>query len=171
MCTHSHKEKEEINKDTFCDKLNEVYQKIAAYDARIIMGDFNAKIGKKENYRPVTGKHSLHDISNDNVIRAVDFAMSNNLIIKSTHFPHKNIHKQTWESPDGHTRNKIDHVMVNRRHSSSVMDVRSCRGADMDTDRLLVRIKYHYKISRYRNTPGVRQNKYCVKKLRDEKNT
>jgi endonuclease/exonuclease/phosphatase family metal-dependent hydrolase len=151
-----------------CDKLNQVYQKIPAYDARIIIGDFNAKTGKEENYTPVIGKHSLHDISNDNGIRAVDFAMSNNLIIKSTHFPHKNIHKQTWESPDGYTRNQIDHVMVRRRHSSSVMDVRSCRGADWDTDRLLVRIKYHYKISRYRNTQGVRQNKYCIKKLRDE---
>jgi hypothetical protein len=54
------------------------------------------------------GNESLHKISNDNGVRVVNFATSKNLIVKSARFPHCYIHKYTWTSPDGKTRNQID---------------------------------------------------------------
>jgi hypothetical protein len=68
----------------------------------------------------------------------VNFATSKNLVVKSTMFPHQNIHKYTWTSPDGQTHNQIDHVLIDRRWHSSILDVRTFRGADCDTDHYLV---------------------------------
>jgi len=59
-------------------------------------------------------------------------------VLKSTIFPHRNIHKYTWTSSDGKTHNQIDHVLIGMRWHSSVLDVRSFRGADCDTEHYLV---------------------------------
>jgi endonuclease/exonuclease/phosphatase family metal-dependent hydrolase len=81
---------------------------------------------------------NLHEISNDNGVRAVDFATSKNIRAKTTMFPCRNIHKHTWTSPDGKTHNQIDHILVDRRRHSNVLDVRSYKVADCDTDHYLV---------------------------------
>ena len=80
----------------------------------------------------------LFQDSNDNGVRLVNFTTSKNLVVKSTMFPHHNIHKYTWTSPDGNTHNQIDHVLIDRRWQSSILDVRSFRGADCDSDHYLV---------------------------------
>ena len=53
-------------------------------------------------------------------------------------FPHRNIHKYTWTSRDGKTHNQIGQILIDRKWHSSVLDVRSFRGADCDTDHYLV---------------------------------
>jgi hypothetical protein len=83
----------------------------------------------------------LHETSNDNGVRVVNFATSKNLVVESTMFPHRKIHKYTWTSPDGKTHNQIDHVLVDRRRQSSILDVQSFRGADCDMDHYLVAAK------------------------------
>jgi len=81
---------------------------------------------------------SLHQDNNDNGVRVVNFATSKNLFVKSKMFPHHNIHKCTWTSPDGKTHNQIDHILIVRRWHSKIPDVRSFRGDGCDTDHHLV---------------------------------
>jgi hypothetical protein len=44
-------------------------------------------------------------------------------------------------SADGKTHNQIDHILVDRRRHSNVLDVRSFRAADCDNDHYLVAAK------------------------------
>jgi major membrane immunogen (membrane-anchored lipoprotein) len=45
--------KYELIKESFYDKFNQIYQRIPAHDAKIVVGDFNSRIGRglKTNYR------------------------------------------------------------------------------------------------------------------------
>jgi endonuclease/exonuclease/phosphatase family metal-dependent hydrolase len=113
---------------------------------KILLGDFNAKVGREDIFKPIFGNESLHEASNDNGVRVVNFATSKNLIVKST-FPHRDIHKHTWTSPDGVTHNQIDHILIDTRRHSNILDVQSFRGADCDTDHYLVVAKLRDRIS------------------------
>jgi len=105
---------------------------------KILLGDFKAKVGRENIFKPTIGNENLHQNINDNGVRLVNFATSKNLVVKSTMFPHRNIHKYTWTSPDGKTHNQIDRILIDRRRQSSILDVRSFRGTDCDTDYYLV---------------------------------
>jgi endonuclease/exonuclease/phosphatase family metal-dependent hydrolase len=105
---------------------------------KILLGDFNAKVGRENIFKLTIRNESLHEISNDSGVRVVNFAKSENLVVKSTMIPHRKIHKYNWTSPEGNTHNQIDHVLVDRRRHSSVLDFRSFRGADCGTDHYLI---------------------------------
>jgi len=75
-------------------------------DIKIILGDFNAKVGKESVYKPTIGNET-----NNKGIKIIQFAIYNGLNVRST-FPHKDIHKETWYSADGRTANQIDHLYI-----------------------------------------------------------
>jgi hypothetical protein len=41
---------------------------------KILLGDFDAKVGREDIFKPTTGIESLREISNDNGVRLVNFA-------------------------------------------------------------------------------------------------
>ncbi|XP_072020278.1 craniofacial development protein 2-like [Amphiura filiformis] len=127
-----------------------------------LMGDLNDKVGE-DNEGCEMGKHGL-GVRNDNGERLVDFCNLNNLVITGTIFPHRQIHKQTWVSPDGRTKNQIDHVMVSRQHRISVQDTRAMRGADIYSDHQLLRTKLKIKLKR-KQQPKVTRRKFDTTKL------
>jgi endonuclease/exonuclease/phosphatase family metal-dependent hydrolase len=114
---------------------------------KILLEDFNAKVGREDIFKPLIGNESLHEANNDNRVKAVNFATLKNLIVKITTFPHHDIQKHSWTSPDGATHNQIDHVLIDKRGHSNILDVRSFRGADCDTDHYLVVAKLRDRIS------------------------
>jgi hypothetical protein len=131
-------DKGDDEKDSSYEELGRVFDQFPRYDMKIILGDLSAKVGRENIYKPTIGNESLHEISNDYGVRVVNFATSKNLVVKSTMFPHRKIHKYSWTSPEGNTHNLTDHNLIDRRRHSSILDVRSFRGADCDTDHYLV---------------------------------
>jgi hypothetical protein len=101
---------------------------------KILLGDFKAKVGREDIFKSTTVNESLHEISNDNGVIVVKYGTSKILIVNSTMFPHRMIHKFTWTSPDGKTHNQIDHILIDGRRHPSILDVRLFREADCDTD-------------------------------------
>jgi hypothetical protein len=118
------KEKSDDSKDSFYDELEQVFDHFPKYRKKILLTDFNAKLGREDIFKPTIGNESLHRDNNDNSVITVDFAQSKNLVVKSTMFPQRNIHKYTWTSPDGKTHGQVYHILIDRRRYSSILDVR-----------------------------------------------
>ena len=132
----------------------------------IITGDMNAKVGNLVNgLGRVMGRHGLATV-NDNGERLKEFCDFNEMVITGTVFPHKEIHKQTWVSSDGRTKNQIDHTLVNRRFRTSVLDTRSMRSADVASDHYLVRSTIRLKLKRAPVTKSTKK-KFDTHKLQN----
>jgi hypothetical protein len=81
---------------------------------KILLGDFNAKLGREDIFKPIIGNEISHETSNDNGVRVVNSATSESLIINSTMFAHRKIHKYTWMFTAGKTHNQIDYILIDR---------------------------------------------------------
>jgi hypothetical protein len=98
-CEH----KRDYVKNSSCEELERVFDQFPKYDMKILLSDFNAKVGRVNIFKPTIVNESLHEISNDSGDRVVNFATAKNLVVKSTMFPHRKIHKYTWTSAEGNT--------------------------------------------------------------------
>jgi len=102
----------------------------------------------ERNYSNRHMNEDLHQDSDDKGVRIVNFATSKYLFINRTMLLHRDIHKNTWTSTDGKTQNQTDRILIDRRWHSNILDVRSFRGAEYDTNHCLVVAKLWVKIGR-----------------------
>lgn len=142
ICAHAPtEEKDDVAKDTFYAELDRAYGRCPSHDIKILLGDFNAKVGQEGIFGTTVGRFSLHETTSSNGLRLIDYAAAHNMVVSSTRFRHLNIHQASWLSPDRLTRNQIDHVVIDARHASSILDVRTFRGPNIDSDHYLVAAK------------------------------
>ena len=66
-------EKSDDSKDSFCEELEEVLDHLCKYHSKILLGDFNTKVGRDNIFKLESGNVSLHQDSNDNGVRIVKF--------------------------------------------------------------------------------------------------
>ena len=108
-------EKSDDSEDSFYEELEHDFDHYHKYHKKFLLGDFNVKVGRENIFKKAIGSESLHQDSNDNEVRIVNFATSKNLVAKSTMFLHRNIHKYNWTCPDGKTHSQIDNILIDRR--------------------------------------------------------
>ncbi|PNF35141.1 hypothetical protein B7P43_G09272 [Cryptotermes secundus] len=156
-------------KNRFYEELEHVFDKFPKYHMTILLGDFNAKVDGEYIFKPKIWNESLHEISNDNGVRVVSFATSKDLTVRSTMFPQRNIHKFTWTSPDGKIHNQIEHILIDRRWHSSILDVLSFRAAECDTDNCpVVEAKVRERLALIKQTVhSVHMERFSLKKLNE----
>lgn len=87
------------------------------------------------------------------------------MAISSTHFARKDIRKHTWRHPNGETCSQIDHVLVDGRHFSDVVDVRTFRGPNIDSDHYLVVAKIRARLSTVTSSRNRRSMRFNIQRL------
>ena len=98
-------------KDDFYEQLQKIVDEVPRHDMLLVIGDWNAKVGEQQlGEEGIVGKFGMIGERSDNGERFVSFCALNNLAIASTMFPHKEIHRYKWTSPNGQYHNQIDHA-------------------------------------------------------------
>jgi hypothetical protein len=115
-------EKSDDSKRSFYKELEQVFYHFPKYHMKILLGDFEAKVGRETIFKLTIGNKILHEDSNDSGVRIVNFVTSENLVGKSTMFLHRNVHNYTYTFPDGKTHNQNDYILIDRRWHSKVRE-------------------------------------------------
>ncbi|XP_068247730.1 craniofacial development protein 2-like [Palaemon carinicauda] len=101
--------------DEYYEELQSVIHEIPERDMKIVIGDFNAEIGKiNHGIENAMGVDGLGEVAYENGAHFISFCSANNLVIGSTLFQHKDIHKYTWISLCGNYENQRDHIPLNK---------------------------------------------------------
>jgi hypothetical protein len=80
------------------EELECEYDQFLKYHMKILWGNFNAKVGREDIFKPSMENESLQEISISNGVRVTNFGTSKNLIVKSKMYPYCNICKYIWTS-------------------------------------------------------------------------
>jgi hypothetical protein len=72
-------------KDNFNEELQRVFDKFPKYHINVLLGHIDAKIGREDIYKPTNENEISHEISIDDGVRLVNFAISKNRTVKAPH--------------------------------------------------------------------------------------
>ncbi len=134
--------------EAFYEQLDETMKEIPKKDIKIVMGDWNAKVGQvNEGWEMAMGRYGFGDRNNRGE-RLLQFAVEHEMFVCNTRFQQKDSRKWTWISPDGKSRNMIDMVLIDRRWKTSVRNCRTYQGADISSDHSLVLCKIQVRLKR-----------------------
>jgi hypothetical protein len=79
-------DKDDDIKDSFYKELEQVFDQFCRYHMKILLGDFNTKVGREDIFKQIIGNESLHETCNDKSVRVVNFATLKNVIVRAQHF-------------------------------------------------------------------------------------
>ncbi|XP_055633326.1 uncharacterized protein LOC129773707 [Toxorhynchites rutilus septentrionalis] len=88
--------------------LEREYERCPEHDIKIIIGDFNTQIGKEQEFEPVIGMYSAHQLTNENALRLIDFATSKNMADK-------------WNEDDGTSGDECQQVLQEKNAARELM--------------------------------------------------
>jgi len=65
-------EKIDESKESFYEELEQVFDHLPKYHTKMLLGEFNAKVGRKNIFNPTIEQERLHQDNNDNGVRLVN---------------------------------------------------------------------------------------------------
>ena len=132
---------EDVIKDSFYELLDSAINQTPREDKLILLGDFNARVGREYHiWGGVIGHHGVGNM-NSNGLRLLSLCSEHNLVITNTHFQLKNKHKTSWMHPRSKHWHLLDYVIIKKRDQQDAVQTRAMRGAECHTDHNLIRAK------------------------------
>ena len=153
--------------DDFYGQLETIFNSLPRKDVKIVMGDWNAKIGvDNTGWQQVMGRYGYGN-RNERGEELLEFATKLDLYVCNTRFQQKDCRKWTWLSPGERVKNMIDLILIDKRWKTAVRNCRSCQGADVDSDHSLVLSTVQLRLKR--SSPrSTKEPRLDIEALRDE---
>ena len=132
--------------ETFYDDVKKILDTEKTHYT-MVMGDFNAKVGKAKVGETSMGKFGIGE-RNERGDKLINFAETYGLKIANTFFQKREGRKWTWKSPDGKTKNEIDFIMTDK--IDNIKDVTVINKVDIGSDHRMVacRTKFNFRLER-----------------------
>ena len=155
-------------KEQFYEQFDQVIRSTPPSDKLVILGDFNAKVGRDySSLEGVLGRHRVGKI-NDNGLLLLSKCAEHSLCITNTLFKMADKYKTTWMHPRLKHWHLIDFIIVCQRDIRDIRVTHAMRGAECWTDHRLVRAVLMLHIApSHRNWPKTVRANYNVARLKD----
>ncbi|XP_068675615.1 craniofacial development protein 2-like [Montipora foliosa] len=152
-------------KEAFYGDLHTVITRIDPKDKLIVLGDFNARVGRDSQlWKGVLGKHGLSNC-NDNGRLLLQFCSQHQLTITNTLFQQQDRFKTTWRHPRSKHWHLLDYILVRQRDARDAVHTRVMPSADCYTDHRLVRAKLAFNFKPPPKKKGPQTKKLQVHRL------
>ena len=158
----------EENKETFYSQLKGTLRNIPSTDKLLLIGDFNARIGREnDKWLSALGKYGIGKCnSNGELILAL--CTEFDLIVTNTMFKQKDAHKTTWTHPRSRHGHMIDFIITRCRDKMDICNTRTMRGANCGSDHQMLRSRVIFSIRKKHNQKGAMKTvKLNTSKLRN----
>ena len=149
------------SKEEFYGKLSEAIKSVPSSHKLLVMGDFNARVGRDfDSWENVIGKNGVGN-ENSNGTLLLSMCSQLELIITNTIFQQANRHKTTWMHPRTKQWHMLDYVITRQRDVRDVLHTRAMCGSCTWSDHRLVKCKLALRAKRPRHRARLKP----VKKL------
>ncbi|XP_064080601.1 uncharacterized protein LOC135197466 [Macrobrachium nipponense] len=163
---------EDQTKELFYAALDTALTAIPNEDKVILLGDFNARVGRDSDiWRGTIGKEGVGKM-NANGTLLLSKCVEHDLVVTNTLFRQKNKLKTTWLHPRSKHWHLLDYIIVRSRDRKDVLLTRSVTGSeDCWTDHRLVYSCIRMKIlTKKRNAHALKRLKFNVDSLKNDSN-
>ena len=157
---------DEEEESIYCDPDHKIASTPLS-DKLIIMGDFNARVGRGTTWRQVIEDLEIGS-ENSNGLLLLGECIKHELAITNTRFRQSNKKKTSWMNPRSKRWHLLDYVIVRQRDVSDVRITTAMRGADCGTDYRMIRSNLLLELQpRRRKSAAKPMKRLNVKLLRD----
>ncbi|KAI5743682.1 hypothetical protein M8J77_021057 [Diaphorina citri] len=162
--TNDSNSKDPETTDQLWEKLEEVIEKVPEHHTVLLIGDFNAQIGKERKFRNIVGDYPAHKRTNKNGERLIEVCKSCDLVLKSTAFRHLPRKAKTWKHPNPLLGEyQLDHVAISKKSNQEILNVKVLRSANLDSDHYLSLIKMKHIPLNKKKSLNIFKNKKAVR--------